>query len=571
MTRISLTLLATFLSLAGPATSQAPIYEGTAPGPNPYGLFPFHPRVVAIGDTDGDGRGDFAMQKNGALWQLRSGANGSLRFDITATAPIGGGLLGDLQGAGDSNGDGAADIAHVNGAVLFMTSGSNGSTLWTAALPNFIGPFFPHSPIPDLCRIGDVNGDGIGDLAIGFAFTTLTINPFLAPGAPIPPVPPTAAYLKDVEIRSGADGSLLTTIPSANPNLTLTRRVASAGDLNGDGLGDLLIQSEASNGINHDIHDGASGGLLASVLVSDLNIPGHIAGGHDIDGDGAPDFVVGIPQLHAQGEIRAYSGATGQLIATVSGEVGDNFGFHPSLGDHDGDGRADALALCLGSLVTGGEVKLASFAAARILNDSSQLSGAVEGGALLDVNADGFDDIVASGFGALNDPTSFGAIAGRLGLGLAANPNTSLPDLDPNLLRVSGEAGGGFRSVSVAVGQALNFEIRTPPINAGMPFDYAIFAYLGAAQLSDTVTVGAGIGDFSFTPAALFPAGVPVLFTLATNLGGLAGTIVPTPPGPQIIGVPAGIPVALDLTVQAVVIEPNQALRKTNGILVSVR
>jgi VCBS repeat protein len=549
------------------AQDSTPIYEGAAVGTMPNLASLQRRRISPVDDTDADGIADFVLQHSETTWELRSGATGGLRFVIGVPASGSGAETSEAIGLNDVDGDGAGDIALVCGDQLKVHSGATGLLIWAQTLVDFSGPFYLIWSFPTLARIPDANADGVDDIAVGFRSTSALAGGFLPspPPASVAPVPPV------VRIVSGANGATLSTIPNPSPATAYDLTVASAGDLNGDGNGDVIVQSLTNFGVNHDVHDGASGALLMSLPNPIATLPGHIAGGADIDGDGAPDIVVCDP-ASSDGAAHAYSGATGTLIRSVSGRTGSFFGFHPHLGDHDGDGVLDVAASSGydSSTATFSRVDVISFTAGRVLNDSSPLSAPVETGILIDIDGDGRGDLIAAGQGVNGSPPHYGAIPGRQGLGEAANPNTSFPGLDANLLRVSGNDGGGFRSLRVGVGQALTFEIRPVPIFSPA-LDYAIFGYLGAALAADAYPFGGSVGSTAFIPAALLPAGVPTLFTLATSVPGLAGTVVQTPPGPQVINVPAGIPVAIDLTIQAIVLEPAQTLRKTNGILVSVR
>ncbi|MEO1718363.1 MAG: hypothetical protein AAFR76_14780 [Planctomycetota bacterium] len=89
----------------------------------------------------------------------------------------------------------------------------------------------------------------------------------------------------------------------------------------------------------------------------------HDAFGHDIeflgdvDNDGVVDFAVALPGLgygwrDRVGEVRAYSGATGEVLYTIGGESGDRFGFRISLQSNHQVFGADTL------LVTGMAIDL---------------------------------------------------------------------------------------------------------------------------------------------------------------------------------------------------------------------
>ncbi len=95
---------------------------------------------------------------------VHSGADGSLLFSIAETQP--GGSLGfDVDSAGDVTGDGLADI--VSGSptgpgTLWLYSGRDGSLLFSLQGLDQQDAFGK-----SVAGLGDVNGDGFSDIAVG--------------------------------------------------------------------------------------------------------------------------------------------------------------------------------------------------------------------------------------------------------------------------------------------------------------------------------------------------------------------------------------------------------------------
>ncbi|MEZ4359738.1 MAG: hypothetical protein R3B48_06120 [Kofleriaceae bacterium] len=115
----------------------------------------------------------------------------------------------------------------------------------------------------------------------------------------------------------------------------------------------------------------------------------------DLDRDGASDFVVGAPGSNAGGALAGrayvYSGRTGALLQTITGQAGDRLGFSTAgPGDLDRDGRPDYV---VGGL---GRVLALSGRDHHVLFDL-RVPGEAFGydvGAAGDVNRDGHPDVI---------------------------------------------------------------------------------------------------------------------------------------------------------------------------------
>lgn len=171
-----------------------------------------------------------------------------------------------------------------------------------------------------VCGMGDVNGDGIRDFAVG-----------------IPNADNNGSDSGMVRIYSGREGAVLRTVLGSAAGDKMGRAVARAGDIDLDGFPDLLVGAPYAD-VN-----GASSGMVKVISGRSGNaiytIHGPVAGaafGHSVDGnfdlnlDGRPDFLVGapfIPTAGGQGKVFIYSGANGSLLLTLaSANGGEVFG-----------------------------------------------------------------------------------------------------------------------------------------------------------------------------------------------------------------------------------------------------
>jgi hypothetical protein len=181
---------------------------------------------------------------------------------------------------------------------------------------------------------GDLDKDGVPDLFVGDS-TTGTAN----------------AY-------SGLDGSLLTNLSfhSNGASDGFGTSVAAIGDINGDGVPDLIVGAPGGNYV--DLYSGAEGSPIARIDSPDGDggFGLSVSSAGDVNGDGTPDFIVGAPSASPGGKDGAgsafvYSGQRGTqgdfpLLYRLDGEhAGDGFGgccgAVDSVGDLNGDGTDD--------------------------------------------------------------------------------------------------------------------------------------------------------------------------------------------------------------------------------------
>jgi hypothetical protein len=151
-------------------------------------------------------------------------------------------------------------------------------------------------------------------------------------------------------VFSGASGAVLWTIDGLVNNDGFGSSVDGIGDINGDGRSDFIVGSRLAGA---KIYSGMTGLQLGSTISANGNDRrgAAVAGAGDVSGDGVPDYIVGAPQdgsifALGTGYATVYNGATAAVIYTVNGDaVGDRFGMSVGGGRlvNTGDARVDFI------------------------------------------------------------------------------------------------------------------------------------------------------------------------------------------------------------------------------------
>jgi hypothetical protein len=247
---------------------------------------------VAMGDVNGDGLADVAVGAPGG-WTIDplqpgrvhvfdASSVGSKLFTLDSRNPQEGGKFGSSVAVGDVNGGGKADIAvgapgeSVEGAPdagrAYVFSGADGSWLWS--LDRGMGAFLQFG---SSLAAGDVDGDGLADIAVGAPFEWVGDNHEQG-----------RAY-----VFSTPYGSLLFSLDSPNPLEYASFGYSLAvGDFNGDGYGEVAVGAPTEY-VGGNFDQGR-----AYVLSGDR------------DGDGVPDARDNCPAL-ANGPDEEYDSGVG--------------------------------------------------------------------------------------------------------------------------------------------------------------------------------------------------------------------------------------------------------------------
>ncbi|MCK6530367.1 FG-GAP-like repeat-containing protein [Myxococcota bacterium] len=324
-----------------------------------------------------------------------------------------------VASAGDVNGDGLADV--IVGSP-FYDDGSSEDGLASVFHGSEAGPsetadwsdtsgsggaYFGWS----VATAGDVNGDGYDDVVVGgpkadYAFTD---------GG--------RAYVYHGS-SAGLDPSPAWTADGGASYAQFGWSAASAGDVNGDGYDDVVVGSpfrsngQSSEGLAYLYLGSASGLSTSPAWTAEANQTGanfgySVASAGDVNGDGYGDVIVGAPYYpyDDQGKVYVYLGsATGLAASPAWTKVGEseyaNAGYSvSSAGDVNGDGYDDVVVGSSGFSggdFEGGRADVYLGSASGLWTTPAWTAGEAQDGAGLgesvasagDVNGDGYDDVV---------------------------------------------------------------------------------------------------------------------------------------------------------------------------------
>lgn len=370
-------------------------------------LLPCPPSALAVGDLDGDRRGDLVVTcaSAGALLIRNQGdrADG-LGPLLAAPQPLSGGTTPVAAVLADLDHDGAADVGVLSGAGrLYLHYGDHGGGLLPVQ-------DVPAGQAPAGLLPLDVDGDGKDELLIpdrgGGVLVLKATGPALLtrwqqPSAPVgtsllAPVP--GGELAHVLAIGGAtgegvrflleDANLIRPAPVSlgGPLVALLQR-----DLNGDGAGELLALG-ASGTLT--VHHRVDGGLVQAQSASLLPAPqGALAA--DLDGDGWADLLW-IEEGTDAVRVR-YSRGDGRFEPAVSYPTAAGPAAI-SVADLNGDRTPDLAVACPRAGTTSVLISVAPRSFQAAFDVTSGPRPALQ--ALVDVSGDGKPDLLSAAEGA---------------------------------------------------------------------------------------------------------------------------------------------------------------------------
>lgn len=248
--------------------------------------------LALAGDVDADGTADLLVGAPSyhvdgvvrGLARVHSGKDGSVIWSIFGSGPEHFGH--DVDGAGDVDADGHDDI--LVGAKKDGTAGSQAGAarVYSGRDGTLLHTFLGESPGAEagytVAGIGDVDGDGCDDVAVG--------SPYDSTGGELAGA---------VSLWSGRTGSRIGTLVGDAAGDLFGLGLAKIGDVDFDGVPDFVVGAPGNDALGDwtgqvKVFSGADRSVLKTLLggMAKEAFGYQVAGGGDLNGDELPDFAV---------------------------------------------------------------------------------------------------------------------------------------------------------------------------------------------------------------------------------------------------------------------------------------
>lgn len=286
--------------------------------------------------------------------------------------------------------------------LISLTFFTYSTVLHAATVLVATGPGPGHLPIVKVIVNGGAGNDTISFMAYPSTFTggvRVAVGDVNGDGVAdiiTAPGPGSTPHVKVFDGRRlGERGSLLMSF-NAFPGFFRGGIFVAAGDVNGDGRADIIVAPDAGVSPLVRVFDGQSGDLLKSFFAYAPTFTGgvRVAAG-DVNADGHADIITGAGPGAAGGHVKVFDGSLGLELKSFLAFPGFTGGVFVAAGDINNDGRDD-LIVGAGS-GTGGHVKVFDAVSDQLALSFFAFDPSFTGGVRVaagDVNGDNIADII---------------------------------------------------------------------------------------------------------------------------------------------------------------------------------
>jgi hypothetical protein len=411
-------------------------------------------------DINGDGYTDLAVgaeyfsTQKGRAYIFEGGASGVSGQDLSSTGSASTTLTGEATNSyfgksvalGDINGDGYADIAvgadfylSQPGSVYIFEGSQTGIQDLDLSGSGSADTILEGEVIEDrfgfTLAMGDVNGDGYADLAVGaHYYGSEQGKVYIFNGS--------SSGISDQDLSSSGSADTVLAGEASNNNFGWS---IALGDVDGDGFSDCAIGAYGYNSLQGRVYifEGGGSGIsdqdLSGTGTADTTLTGGATSNRfgscvsfgDVDGDGYADIAVGAQQYDmGRGRVYIFEGSiagisdqgTGTADTTLTcGDGSQLFGVYLTLGDTDADSYADLAVGAMNYSSQKGRVYIFEGGNSGISDQDLSASGSADAiltgetastvfgiaSAIGDFNSDGYSDVC---IGATNYDSSRGRV-----------------------------------------------------------------------------------------------------------------------------------------------------------------